>query len=85
MAEERFLIVRLSSMGDILHTLPAVSALRASFSAARLDWLVDEKWRSLVASVAGIDSVIPLRQSAWSDFRKVVGAMRAARYSCPPA
>lgn len=82
MAEERFLIVRLSSMGDILHTLPAVSALRASFSAARLDWLVDEKWRSLVASVAGIDSVIPLRQSAWSDFRKVVGAMRAARYSC---
>lgn len=82
MAEERFLIVRLSSMGDILHTLPAVSALRASFPAARLDWLVDEKWRPLVASAAGIDVVIPLRQSSWSDLRKVIAAMRAARYSC---
>lgn len=82
MAEHRFLIVRLSSMGDIVHTLPAAGALRASFPAACLDWLVDEKWRSLVASVAGLDTVIPLRDSSWSSLRAVIAAMRAAHYTC---
>jgi heptosyltransferase-1 len=82
MAEQRFLIVRLSSMGDILHALPAVSALRTSFPAARIDWLVDARWRSLLDAVACIDAVIPLRRSSWKDFRKVFSAVRGARYSC---
>ena len=82
MPEPRFLVVRLSSMGDILNTLPAVSALRASFPAARLDWLVDEKWRPLVAAVAGLDAVIPLKQSSWSHLRQTCSELRRAHYSC---
>ncbi len=42
MPEERFLVVRLSSMGDILNTLPAVSALRSSFPSAHIAWLVSD-------------------------------------------
>ena len=82
MGEERFLIVRLSSMGDILHALPAVGALRASFPAARLDWLVDEKWQPLLAAAAGFDTVIPLRQSSWNHVRKVLSGVRRTKYSC---
>jgi lipopolysaccharide heptosyltransferase I len=82
MPEPRFLIVRLSSMGDILHTLPAVSALRASFPAARLDWLVADKWRPLVAAIAGLDAVISFRQSSWSDLRRACSEMRRAEYDC---
>jgi heptosyltransferase-1 len=82
MAEQRFLIVRLSAMGDILHAVPAVSALRASFPAARLDWLAGEKWCPLVAAVDGLDAVIPLRQSSWSDLRRVCSELRRSQYSC---
>ena len=48
---ERFLVIRLGSMGDIVHALPAVAALRARFPAAAIDWLVDERWRELHRSL----------------------------------
>ena len=35
--EERFLVVRLTALGDILHTVPAVAALRAAHPKARID------------------------------------------------
>ena len=82
MAEDRYLVVRLSSMGDILHALPAASALRATFPAARLDWLVAEKWQPLVAAFAGLDTVIPLRRFSWHHVRKVTSLLRASRYTC---
>lgn len=48
MPEPRLLIVRLSSMGDIVHTLPALAALRAAQSAVRVDWVVERKWAELL-------------------------------------
>ena len=42
----RILLVRLSSLGDILHALPALRSLRSAFPEARIDWLVEQKiWR----------------------------------------
>ncbi len=49
------LIVRLSSLGDIVHTLPAAAALRRAFPAARIDWLVDARYRAILDLVPTID------------------------------
>ncbi|MGA9904239.1 MAG: hypothetical protein WBQ39_20025, partial [Terriglobales bacterium] len=38
------LIVRLSAMGDIIHTLPAAAVLRQAFPHATLGWLIEERW-----------------------------------------
>ncbi|MEO8725813.1 MAG: glycosyltransferase family 9 protein [Acidobacteriaceae bacterium] len=46
----RVLIVRLSAMGDILHALPAVSALRAAQPQLEIGWLVEERWLPLLRS-----------------------------------
>lgn len=48
---QRLLIVRLSAMGDIIHTLPAVSALREAFPNVTLGWLVDERWSELLCTL----------------------------------
>ncbi len=48
--ETRFLIVRLSAMGDVIHTLPAVRALRDSFPNAHLAWLIEERWVELLCA-----------------------------------
>jgi heptosyltransferase-1 len=45
------LIVRLSAMGDIIHTLPAVAALRQSFPDLTLGWLVEERWSELLCTL----------------------------------
>ncbi len=44
------LIVRLSAMGDIIHTLPAVIALRRAFPHTTLGWLIEERWSELLCT-----------------------------------
>ncbi len=48
----RLLIVRLGSMGDIIHTLPATTALRSAFPEATMGWLVEEHWAELLCTLA---------------------------------
>jgi heptosyltransferase-1 len=47
---ERVLVVRLSAMGDVIHTLPAVHALRAAFPIATIGWLIEERWAELICA-----------------------------------
>jgi heptosyltransferase-1 len=44
-------MVRLGSMGDIIHTLPAVTALRQVFPEATLGWIVEESWAELLCTL----------------------------------
>jgi heptosyltransferase-1 len=47
---ERVLIVRLSAMGDVIHTLPAVHWLRRKFPQAYISWLIEERWAELLCA-----------------------------------
>jgi heptosyltransferase-1 len=48
---ESLLIVRLSAMGDVIHTLPAAVALRQAFPHATLGWLIEERWAELLCTL----------------------------------
>ena len=64
--QERYLVVRLTALGDILHTLPAVAALRAAHRSARIDWVVERKWAPVLEGSPAINEVIPFdRRSRW--------------------
>jgi lipopolysaccharide heptosyltransferase I len=56
------LVVRLSAFGDVIHTIPAVVALREQWD---IDWAVDAPYRELVEIVARVRA-IPLRLRKWS-------------------
>jgi len=47
---ERLLIVRLSALGDVIHTLPAAQALREAFPRAMIGWLIEERWAELLCA-----------------------------------
>jgi len=47
---QRLLIVRLSAMGDIIHTLPAATALRHAFPDAVIGWIIEERWAELLCT-----------------------------------
>jgi heptosyltransferase-1 len=49
---QRLLIVRLGAMGDIVHTLPAATALRLAFPEAMIGWVVEERWAELLCTLA---------------------------------
>src|SRR5260221_4607748 len=57
---KRILIVKTSSLGDIVHNLPVASDIRRHFPDARIDWVVEEPYAPLAALHSAIRRVIPI-------------------------
>ncbi len=53
----RILIVKLSSLGDVLHALPTLEALRAAYPLAQITWLVEAAYEPLLAGHPALDEV----------------------------
>jgi heptosyltransferase-1 len=81
MAEERVLILRMGALGDIVHTLPAVAALRESFPRARIDWLVDRKWAPLLDGNPDISESLLIDRTNWLAVASKVNRLRAKKYT----
>ena len=67
----RILIVRTSSLGDLVHLLPAISDIHRHFPEAVIDWVAEESFSSIPAWHPAVNEVIPVahrrwRQSWWS-------------------
>lgn len=73
------LLIKPSSLGDIVHTLPTVASLRARFPAARLTWLVKQEWAGLVERAEGIDRIWPVGPGVAGWLSQVPG-LRAQRF-----
>jgi lipopolysaccharide heptosyltransferase I len=71
----RCLVVRLSALGDVIHTIPAVVALRERY--ADIAWAVEAPYRELVEIVAGVRA-IPVSLKQWS-FAKLKEARKSVR------
>lgn len=56
----RILIIKPSSLGDIVHALPTLAALRQSFPQAHIAWLVKRQWAGLLERAEGLDRVWPV-------------------------
>lgn len=68
------LVVRLGAMGDIVHTLPAVSWLKRTYPRAALSWVVESKWTELLRDNPYVDEIITL------DRRRVASAIACCRH-----
>lgn len=82
MPEPRFLLVRLGSLGDIVHALPAAAALRDTFPSARIDWVVDRKWTRLLEGNSDLNEVISVDRRKAGGIATAVRKLRDARYTC---
>ena len=87
------LIVKTSAIGDVIHTLPALNALRRKYPEARIDWLVEEAAADLVIGHKALDAVLVSRRkvwvrnlkqgkvlAAWQGFADFVKELRAIEY-----
>ena len=60
------LIVKLSSLGDVVHAMPAVQDIRRALPQARIDWVVERGFAPLVQRCEGVRRVVPLELRRWS-------------------
>ena len=62
---QKILIVRVSSLGDVVHNMPAIADIRRRYPDARIDWLVEESFAGLVELVHGVRRAIPFSLRRW--------------------
>jgi heptosyltransferase I len=62
---ERFLIIRTSSLGDIIHTLPALAVLRKHRPQAEIRWVVGGKGRQILDWAVGLDGLVVTDEPGW--------------------
>ncbi|WP_312670453.1 lipopolysaccharide heptosyltransferase RfaC [Pseudescherichia sp.] len=61
----RVLIVKTSSMGDVLHTLPALTDAMQAIAGIRFDWVVEEGFAQIPSWHEAVDRVIPVALRRW--------------------
>jgi heptosyltransferase-1 len=84
------LIVKLSSLGDVVHAMPALADMHRALPDARVDWVVEKAFAPLVARCPGIARVIPAELRSWRHapfaratrraWRTFRGELRGTRY-----
>ncbi|HJQ69652.1 MAG TPA: glycosyltransferase family 9 protein [Blastocatellia bacterium] len=83
----RILIVKLSSIGDVVHTLPAAALLRRAMPKAHISWVVERRASEILKGSAAIDELIEIDTRAWrksalsretlADIRTKLGRVRS--------
>ncbi|MDD2915768.1 MAG: lipopolysaccharide heptosyltransferase I [Gallionella sp.] len=63
----RILLVKTSSLGDVLHNLPVVSDIARHYPGAQIDWLVEESFAALPGLHPAVRNVIPVAIRRWRD------------------
>jgi heptosyltransferase I len=80
MPEARFLVVRLSSLGDIVHTFPAVAALRESFPNSEIVWMTHPRWESLVESSQLVNEIWATETRSLASIRTILRRIRKEKF-----
>ena len=75
----RLLLIKPSSLGDIVHAMPTLAALRARFPQAEVTWLVKRQWEPLVDVISGVDQVCAVG-TGLSGWLSRISELRAARF-----
>jgi heptosyltransferase-1 len=78
------LIVKLSAIGDVVHTLPSLAAIRKRYPDAHITWVIEEDSADIIESHPRLDRVLVSRRKSWvrnlralRDVRKTIGEMRS--------
>ncbi|MDH4154067.1 MAG: lipopolysaccharide heptosyltransferase II [Nitrospira sp.] len=75
----RILLIKPSSLGDIVHTFPVVSAIKAQWPGVHVTWVVKRQWAGLVECAEGVDRVWPVDTTVSSWVREGL-ALRAEQF-----
>ncbi len=62
---QKILIIKLSALGDVVHTLPIPRTLRQEYPDAFIAWMIEERYQDLLYNNPDIDEVIPVRTKTW--------------------
>ena len=82
MDSHKILILRLSAVGDVIRTLPAVKALKEHYPSSFITWIVEEPSQALLESQPEVDEVILFPRKRWASGMKSFGKCGGRSAKC---
>jgi heptosyltransferase-1 len=86
----RILLIKTSSLGDVVHNLPVVADIAAALPGAAIDWVVEESFAAIPQLHPRVSCVLPVavrrwrralwNPAVWSELRAFTGTLRAQHY-----
>lgn len=82
---KRILLIRLSSLGDLVHTFPAASVIKKNYPKASLYWIVEDKYLPILKTYKNVDEVIGIprvrweklfKTLAWNSLKREIGSLK---------
>ena len=73
-------LIRLSSIGDVIHTLPIINTLRSRRPQSQITWIVNRTEYELVKAVPGIDFVVFDKSLGWRAYRSIKKRLKGRRF-----
>src|SRR5262245_38304745 len=71
-------LVKLSSIGDVVHALPVAAALRAALPQARLTWVVERREASVLRGHPALSEIVPVDTRGWRRARTALALAETA-------
>lgn len=87
----KILLIKMSSMGDIFHTFPAITDLKDKHPEVKIDWVVEEGFAEIAAWHPAINRVIPIalrrwvknkNKHSWREFKAWHNGLQREHYDC---
>lgn len=76
----KVLIIKLSSLGDVLHTIPAVNAIKSANPGFQIDWLIDNSNANLISQQKSLGKVISFDKKNIQSYIQTIQTLRANKY-----
>lgn len=85
----KILLIKMSSMGDIFHTFPAITELKHHYPDAKIDWVIEDSFKEIAAWHPGVHKIIPIHlrrwvkqrtRASWQEFKHWRRAIRTEDY-----
>ena len=73
------LIIKPSSLGDVVHALPVLKALRDQYPESRIDWVINRSLINLLDNHPMIDDLIIIDKDSWKDIYRLPGTLKEIR------
>ena len=83
--QKKFLIIKLSSLGDVVHALPTAHTLRREYPEAFIAWVIEERYQELLHDNPDIDEVIPIltkfcrKNLNWETLKEILQKIKSLR------
>ena len=71
----KILVIKPSSLGDIIHALPFLKAVKETFPRAKIDWVISRNLKGILEDNPLINELIIFNKDAWKDYKNLPGTI----------